>query len=712
MSNAALRQAWAEWRAFADGLDLSDGSPDCAVLHARLFRLCGNVPLRVPVLRSALAASAEALTAWIAPAEGSPADLEQLRRAMTACEPGWRALLGMTARRTDWAEVSRAALAAGLAWPDEPFWSWQLQPANYRRFDLLSVLRGRDHASSMALLDALLRVLDHPHGEQLFRWARETTTLLRPQEALHAAALFRDAAAQGALRQELLAPLGWQELPGRLVGLCQNVTLCFLSRLNEPVPGIVARKARKAPGRAAPYRRAVPEPLPIEPSLRKVEGCEGFLRAIAEEPLEQAHRLAFADWLEENGHADRASFVRLQCAADRLPDHPLARRHLTEPIEALFKKHRAKWVGGMPRSDYLEPIDVSNFRGGLLEALAFKWQTRPEEYARLFSAADIRALRTTVYGDRDTGTGFFLQLPFVPRLVSLALDDLYDQDYPNLAGAEALAGLVHLRIGGSWFNAEAARAFVKAFRLPALRELDLPRNNFGEAGMQAVVDGGVLANIRKLGLVECQSFGKGALRTFASSPTLARLEHLDLSGSRVGSAGAEALAACPFLTSLTTLVLDRNYIGDAGAAALGSPLLKRLECLSLRRSNLLDRGLEALAGAANLAGLRVLDLGENDRVGEGGIRALAESPHLTNLRALSLSGIALTANGAQALAGSPNLANLEVLDLSGGGLDAAGARALSASPHLSKLSVLDLRGEAFSQAARTAIRRRWPFALL
>lgn len=43
-----------------------------------------------------------------------------------------------------------------------------------------------------------------------------------------------------------------------------------------------------------------------------------FLRAICEEPGEDAHRLVYADFLEEDGEADMAEFVRVQCELAKL----------------------------------------------------------------------------------------------------------------------------------------------------------------------------------------------------------------------------------------------------------------------------------------------------------------------------------------------------------------------------------------------------------
>jgi uncharacterized protein (TIGR02996 family) len=40
---------------------------------------------------------------------------------------------------------------------------------------------------------------------------------------------------------------------------------------------------------------------------------EALLRAIWAEPDDDAPRLVYAEWLEENGQSERAEFIRVQC---------------------------------------------------------------------------------------------------------------------------------------------------------------------------------------------------------------------------------------------------------------------------------------------------------------------------------------------------------------------------------------------------------------
>ena len=46
-----------------------------------------------------------------------------------------------------------------------------------------------------------------------------------------------------------------------------------------------------------------------------------FEQAVAAQPHDIALRLVFADWLEEHGELERATFIRMQCAVAELPKY-------------------------------------------------------------------------------------------------------------------------------------------------------------------------------------------------------------------------------------------------------------------------------------------------------------------------------------------------------------------------------------------------------
>jgi uncharacterized protein (TIGR02996 family) len=716
MADPLLHEGWRKWRSFVEGLDLSEGSPDVTELHGRLFRLCGNHPLRAAELRTALEKVASVFSPWLDEQQPAPdCPLQRLDQTLERCESSWRALLGLgEVTRGVWSDVQRVALTAGLPWND-PFWTSALHSGN-RTFDLLAALRGRNHDESMALLDALLRIHDHPGGAALFEWTRTTTRLRRIDEALHAGDLMRRAYTEGALYPEWLGPLGWRELPGMLADLCENISIHFLARLNEPMPGAVPAKTTARAGRVV-YRRKVPDPLPIEPYFQKIPGSEAFLRAISEEPLEDAHRLAFADWLEDAGHEARAQFIRLQCRHDQLPDHPLARRHLTAPIENLFKANGKEWTADLPEPKNIDWNSLDNFRRGLLEHPPCRYSHLHRLFPQQCQAVDVRGV-STPWTEEIFGTN--LDRPWLSRWVALEITDyLNGERLHALARSPVFAGLVHLRLSSWTLDYGVVRALAEAVGLPSLATLDIPPSQLGDEGARALAAGKWPSGFRTLKLPGSlgsyrnrSGIGLLGIRALASSPGLANLEHLDVAWNHAAGAGVESLAASPFLANLKTLILEHCTIGNKGAKVLASsPFLKKLTCLDVSWARLLDEGLIALARSPNLANLTVLDLTGNGQIGEAGLRALATSPHLAGLRALSLSGLRFTSESMEAFAAGA-FANLEILDLSNARIDGPTAAELVKAPGLNNLVWLNLRQQekALTPAAKGAIRKRWPFA--
>jgi uncharacterized protein (TIGR02996 family) len=73
-------------------------------------------------------------------------------------------------------------------------------------------------------------------------------------------------------------------------------------------------------------------------------GHKPFLRAICEAPEDDAPRLVYADWLDENGDADRAEFIRRHVHLGRNPDDVGAGHRCAE----LFRAHGRRWVAELP----------------------------------------------------------------------------------------------------------------------------------------------------------------------------------------------------------------------------------------------------------------------------------------------------------------------------------------------------------------------------
>jgi uncharacterized protein (TIGR02996 family) len=74
----------------------------------------------------------------------------------------------------------------------------------------------------------------------------------------------------------------------------------------------------------------------------------GLLPAIRENPEDDTPRLIYAASLEDNGDAQRAEFIRLQCQAARYPEVDLGREAPEAKAQALLARHRQEWERGMP----------------------------------------------------------------------------------------------------------------------------------------------------------------------------------------------------------------------------------------------------------------------------------------------------------------------------------------------------------------------------
>src|SRR5690242_19870391 len=96
---------------------------------------------------------------------------------------------------------------------------------------------------------------------------------------------------------------------------------------------------------------------PLEPfgdgRGRMVSAEAGLLEAIRENPGDDALRLIYADWLEENddgrGRAERARLIRAQVELAELP--PFARRceELRSEVQGILQEYGEEWMEGLPR---------------------------------------------------------------------------------------------------------------------------------------------------------------------------------------------------------------------------------------------------------------------------------------------------------------------------------------------------------------------------
>src|SRR4051812_17110474 len=92
------------------------------------------------------------------------------------------------------------------------------------------------------------------------------------------------------------------------------------------------------------------DPTSRGPTMRPDEQGQALFEAIRESPDDDAPRLIYADWLDDQGESDRAEFVRVQCEQSRLDPGDERRLELAPRASRLLDANRDAWLGPLAKA--------------------------------------------------------------------------------------------------------------------------------------------------------------------------------------------------------------------------------------------------------------------------------------------------------------------------------------------------------------------------
>lgn len=388
--------------------------------------------------------------------------------------------------------------------------------------------------------------------------------------------------------------------------------------------------------------------------------ADALLRSIVRHPDDDTPRLVYADWLQENGRAEEAEFLRVQChLAAGEPDAP-------EYPELLDRDEELRlWLGTHV------PGPRPTFPGGLsVEGGSWWWPYTERGFPRFLEFDG-----TQKYGARAMralAAGLERAFDALPTRW-LVVRDITAAQLAALLKQPVLARVTQLTVALNAYGDEAddaARLLAGCRHLRSLKGLSA-RFAFGDAGCEALAAG-----------------PWGGLEWF--SPTCHQFTPL----------GARALGGAGWFRGLRSLAFDDLPDGAFGALAQAGPF-PRLHTLDLSHGMYSETTWRAFAAARAFPALKKLALDECD-LSRGDFAAVAGVGGF-ELRALGLRGCGLWSGAGAALAAAPWAGSLRVLDLAYNALPAADTKAIARCKRFGELRRLDLAGSAIDPPGLAAL---------
>lgn len=363
-----------------------------------------------------------------------------------------------------------------------------------------------------------------------------------------------------------------------------------------------------------------------------------FLARICADPDDDGPRLVFADWLDEHDQADRAEFIRVQCALAQMPtDDP--RYPLLAGIETnLLARYHALWSRNL-----MGIAGWAEFRRGFVETVNIPARQFLARANDLFLIAPVRHVR---FLDVGSSLPHLLQSPYMGRLSGLTI---YAQ---------------HL-------GEDLPRALVESPHLDGLRNLNIRRNRIGDRGVERLAWSPRFRHLTHLDLGD-NALGDTGVRALAESTNLSQLTDLNLWRNEVTRAGLGCLTTSPALLNLRYLGLGVNYVGDTQDQAPRTGVAISLQSLDLSENGLTADHVPLLLEMPGLQTLATWDIGNNE-IGNAGAEALGDWSAASSLRTLLVNNNRIGDDGARALARSPYLHNVLELNLSDNPIHDSGA---------------------------------------
>jgi len=285
---------------------------------------------------------------------------------------------------------------------------------------------------------------------------------------------------------------------------------------------------------------------------------KAFLTAIAANPLDDAPRLVYADWLDEQGDpakTEHAEFIRVQCEMALLPVYDPRYAVLEQRANAILASWQKEWRKPFPG----QRNSLEFWRGFPLPSLA---KCSVTQLSKL-TASDLQAapLWRYQYGMNAANLGKFLRVRLLPRITTLSLRSS--------------------RLPKNWAQRIADCAGLRNVTELAFTDCPLTMDD-----LKVILDAWTDRRLIQLWVNSCQ-IGDAGIRLIAKHPATVGLRLLRAHTAGFTSRGVKAIADGPNLDGVTLATFAHNPIGDTG----GRHLLRWKALEGIRELYLMNTGL-------------------------------------------------------------------------------------------------------------------------
>jgi uncharacterized protein (TIGR02996 family) len=288
--------------------------------------------------------------------------------------------------------------------------------------------------------------------------------------------------------------------------------------------------------------------------------CEeaGLWDDIATRPSDDAIRLIYADWLEDHGQPERATYLRRALERDQAVASSAAWQALQYECDELLRRHGDVWHGGLRQCAYRWELS-----GGLVERVQIDVEGFVRWGDRLVREAPTAEWYLQYVGWSELRR--FVACDALGQVRRLVLEgDFLGEAVQILSACKRVTNLRSLDLAELGLRQAGLRTLILSQYLRELRHLNLSANDLSGSAVALLASTRAFPKLEALSLAENLELGDAEVRALTHSAQLTQLNRLCLAGTSITSETAEILEAWPRLGELRYLDVSNTDFGTRG----------------------------------------------------------------------------------------------------------------------------------------------------